>query len=298
MSSARGPAAAGEEPTTPPRPTAGPPQADPHVCESVLRAYAAGELVARDLARTDAHLAHCRGCRLRLVAHGDRARSDAGWARLDAAKDVPRPSGPERALVRLRVPEHTARLVFATPALRRSWLAGTVVTLLLTLLVAHLGHAVSATLPFLVAAPALPVVGVAASFGPRADPMYEMTLVAPMHRLRLLLLRTAAVVATAVIPTAATALAMPGPALLALGWLLPALALTALTLALSVRLDPVVAAACVGGAWTGCLLLAFRPVQDFLLSAQGQLAAGAVLTAAALAIAAMRTRYTVAVPGA
>ncbi|MFF4016735.1 zf-HC2 domain-containing protein [Streptomyces sp. NPDC001843] len=274
-----------------------PPGPSPHVPETVLRAYAAGRLDSPGLARTDTHLASCTGCRRRLVADGDRARTDAGWARLDAAKDVPQPGLIERALVRLRVPDHTARLISATPALRRSWLTGTLLTLLLALVVARLGHAVSATLPFLVVAPALPVAGVAASFGPRVDPMYEMTLVAPLHGLRLLLPRTLTVVATALVPAVATAVAMPGPALHAFGWLLPSLALTALTLALSVRLDPVVSAGTVGGAWTCCVLLAFRPVLDFLPSVAGQLCAAAVLSTAAFAIAAMRTRYALAVPG-
>ncbi|MGC9541756.1 zf-HC2 domain-containing protein [Streptomyces sp. UG1] len=264
----------------------------PHVPDSVLQAYAAGRLGSPGLAQADAHLARCTACRSRLAPYGDRARTDAGWARLDAAKDVPLPGAIERALVRLRIPEHTARLIFATPALRRSWLAGTAVTLLLTLALARIGHTASATLPFLVVAPVLPVVGVAASFGPRADPMYEMTLVAPIHGLRLLLLRTVTVVATAMLPTATTAVAMPGPALQAFGWLLPSLALTTLTLALSARFDPAVAAGSVGGAWTCCLLLAFHPVQDALLTAEGQLCAASVLAAAALAVALMRVRYT------
>lgn len=267
------------------------PHSGVHLPDALLRDYTAGELGPPALAGSEGHLARCAHCRARLAAYADTSRTEAGWARLSIAKDVPRPGPAERALHRLRVPGHTARLITATPALRRSWLTAAVVTLLLALVVARLGHAASASLPFFVVAPALPVIGVALSFGPRSDPMYEITLVTPVYGLRLLMLRTVAVVTTAMVPTAAAAVALPRPALETLGWLLPSLALTSITLALSARIDPTAAAGVVGGAWTLCLLAAFGPVQDALLSATGQLSAAGVLAAATVSITLTRTRY-------
>ncbi|MEU9475383.1 zf-HC2 domain-containing protein [Streptomyces sp. NPDC048191] len=262
-----------------------------HLGTQALRDYQGRQLSGAALQRADTHLAVCAACRAGLTRYADQDRTAAIWARLVQARDVPRPGAVERVLLALRVPGHTARLITATPALRRSWLAGAVVTLLLTLVVARLGHAVSATLPFFVVAPALPVAGVALSFGPRTDPMYEMTVVAPFHGLRLLLLRTVTVVTTALVPAAAIAVALPGPAPRTLGWLLPSLALTSLTLALSARVEPVVAAGAVGGTWALCLLVLFEPVRDLVLSAGGQLGAAAVLCGTAVSIALTRTSY-------
>ncbi|MFE7117578.1 zf-HC2 domain-containing protein [Streptomyces sp. NPDC057654] len=262
-----------------------------HLGTQALRAYRGGLLRGAALLRADAHLAGCADCRAVLSRYADPARSAATWARLTAERDAPEPGAVERVLLTLRVPGHAARLITATPALRRSWLAGAVLTLLLTLAVAHLGQAASATLPFWVVAPALPVGGVALSFGPRVDPMYEMTVVAPFHGVQLLLLRTVTVVATALVPAVVIAVALPESAGRTLGWLLPSLALTSLTLALSARIDPVVAACVVGGAWALCLSLLFEPVRGLLLSAGGQAGAAIVLCGAALSIALTRASY-------
>ena len=91
---------------------------------------------------------------------------------------------------------------------------------------------------FLTLAPLLPVAGVALSYGPAADPAYELTLAAPYSVLRLVLLRSVAVVTCTVALTAIGALALADNGWQAVAWLLPALALSAATLALSVRTTP------------------------------------------------------------
>ena len=92
-----------------------------------LRAYAQGELAPPLLWSADTHLAACARCRARLAAVSDPVALDAGWERLDAELDAPRPGPVEWLLVRLGVADHTARLLAATPALRRSWLAAVAV---------------------------------------------------------------------------------------------------------------------------------------------------------------------------
>jgi hypothetical protein len=215
-----------------------------HLQDGELRRYAERTLAPPALWSTETHLAACPACRERLAAVDPQVVS-AGWARLDAELDVPVPGPVERLLVRTGVAEHTARLLAATPVLRLSWLTAVVSTLALAALLGNLAHPVV----FLAAAPLLPVCGVALSFGPRVDPTYEITVVAPMHTFRLLLLRCAAVLSATTALSAAASLAMPDFGLVALSWFLPALALTLLSLALTPRLGPVLAAVSVGLGW-------------------------------------------------
>lgn len=186
----------------------------------------------------DAHLAACVDCRARLAATVGPQLVDRGWARLDAELDAPVPGPIERLLVRVGVPDHTARLLAATPTLRLSWLLAVVATLALTAMLAHLAEPIV----FLATAPLLPVAGVALSFGHEVDPTYEISLVAPMHTFRLVLLRCVAVLATTTGLSTAASLALPDLGMAALGWFLPSLALTVVSIALSPRLGPVAAA--------------------------------------------------------
>jgi hypothetical protein len=189
-------------------------------------------------------------------------------------------------LVRLGVREDSARLLAATPVLRWSWLAAVAVTLAFAATAAHLAQAMAAPLPFLAVAPLLPLVGVAASFGPGVDPTYEMALVAPLHTFRLLLLRCAAVLCATTALSAGASLALPGYGPVVLAWLLPALVLTLLSLALTPRFGPVTAAVGVGIGWVGLLMstVRFDTGESMLFGPAGQavLAVGAVVAAIAL----------------
>ncbi|MEV7629263.1 hypothetical protein [Actinoplanes sp. NPDC089786] len=216
-----------------------------HLPDGELRRYGEGTLVPPELWSTEAHLAACAYCRERLAAAAEPQMTAAGWVRLDAELDAPVPGPVERLLVRAGVAEHTARLLAATPVLRLSWLVAVASTLALAALLANLADPVV----FLAVAPLLPVGGVALSFGHRVDPTYEITVVAPIHTFRLLLLRCVAVLSTTTVLSAAATLALPDLGLTALGWFLPALALTLLTLAFMARLGPVLAAVLVGLGW-------------------------------------------------
>lgn len=165
----------------------------------------------------------------------------------------------ESLLVRIGVADHTARLLAATPVLRRSWLGAVVALLVMTVLVTNsLKNAESPTL-FLGLAPLLPLGGVALSYGPKFDPTYEMAVVAPLHGFRLLMIRTVAVLVAGLVLNGLATLALPEYGLRALGWLLPALALTTTGLALIPRLGPVLAPSLVGGGWVVFLLVAYNP---------------------------------------
>ncbi|NEY36593.1 zf-HC2 domain-containing protein [Streptomyces sp. PRKS01-65] len=268
-----------------------------HVPEEDLRAYARGELAAPALWSADAHLAACARCRSALGGTGDvdgAGDVDRGWERLDAELDAPRPGVFEALLVRAGVADHTARLLAATPVLRRSWLGAVVVVLVLSVAAAYGAPAGQSPTLFLALAPLLPLAGVALSYGPALDPTYEMAVVAPVHGFRLLMIRTVAVLAAGLGLDGLATLALPGFGLRALAWLLPALALTSAGLALTPRLGPVAGPAAVGGAWLAVLAVAEAvreggPLAPFTAAGQG--VAAAVALAGAGLLLALRDRF-------
>ncbi|MFD4571662.1 zf-HC2 domain-containing protein [Streptomyces sp. NPDC058417] len=261
-----------------------------HLAEDDLRAYARGELDPPRLWSADTHLTACAPCRSRLADAVDPVTLDLAWERLDAELDAPRPGAVERLLTRIGVADHTARLLTATPVLRRSWLLAVVSVLVMTVLVVHL---VSGPALFLALAPLLPLAGVAVSYGPTLDPSYEMAVVAPVHGFRLLMIRTVAVLTAGLVFNGLATLALPGYGLLALAWLLPALALTATGLALAPRLGPVLAPVLVGAAWVAVLLVAHTQPSTGLtpFSATGQSVTACVAVLSALLLYRGRDRF-------
>jgi hypothetical protein len=265
-----------------------------HVAEEELRAYAAGTATAPWLWSTEAHLAACDECRTRLAGMGAARRLvDAGWARLDAELDVPVPGPLERILVRLGVRDDTARLLAATPMLRLSWLAAVASTLALTALVGNLAQQATTPIAFLAVAPVLPLVGVAVSYGPRVDPTYEIAVVSPTHTFRLLLLRCAAVLVVTTALSAAASLALPDYGLVVLAWVLPAFALTLVSLALTPRLGAVTAAAVTGVGWAVAVAATVRldTGASALFTPAGQLALAAAGLGAAFAVHKLRPAF-------
>ncbi len=267
-----------------------------HVSEEDLRAYAQGELAPPVLWSADAHLTACAQCRGVLAGVSDPVALDAGWERLDAELDAPRPGLFESLLIRVGVADHTARLLAATPVLRASWLGSVVAVLVMTVLVANARPDAGTPTLFLALAPLLPLAGVALSYGPALDPTYEMAVVSPTHGFRLLMVRTVAVLVTGLGLNGLATLALPGYGLRALAWLLPALALTATGLALTPRLGPVLAPALVGGSWIALLLTAHAqqaadgdPLAPFTAAGQGAAAAVAALAAGLLFL--LRDRF-------
>src|SRR5690349_13806912 len=114
---------------------------DWHLNAADLSRYGQGRLEGTALWSVEAHLAACPACRAELPATAVEA-TERVWQRLDAALDCPRVSLVERVLLRLGVPEHLARLLAATPALRLSWLSAVAVTLALGVAAGWLGQSV------------------------------------------------------------------------------------------------------------------------------------------------------------
>jgi hypothetical protein len=162
----------------------------------------------------------------------------------------------ERFLVRLGVHDHTARLLAATPSLTSAWLLSVAAALVFALAAAQSNP--RGVLFFLVVAPVLPVLGVAAAYGHTGDPTYDVAMAAPYSSIRLLLLRASVVLATTLMLVGLAALLLPAAPGLATAWLLPALALTVATLTLSARIPAAAAAGAVVAVWLGAVFTTVR----------------------------------------
>jgi hypothetical protein len=301
---------------------AGPPACG-QLSGDLLARYARSALDEPTAWSVEAHVPGCAPCRAALAARLDGSRLARNKSVLLTRLALPRPGPAGRALRWCRVPDHVVTLLSATPALRRSYLAGVALVLAAAIGAAYLaapgglaggpalagsaagpgtsGTALAAAaalpawaalLPYLALAPLVPLVAVAGAFSARLDPAYELALAAPVSALWLLLVRATAVVAVTLVPTAAAALALPGPWWLASALLLPALAVCAAALAAATAVGPVTGAIGAGTAWVAVITAAAAARHPALaFGPAGQAAAAAVLLAAAAVLAVRRDRF-------
>ncbi|MER6402597.1 zf-HC2 domain-containing protein [Streptomyces viridosporus] len=308
-----------------------------HASDHLVARYADGCLPEADAWSLEKHLESCGGCALRVsravrataagpVLDGIRKKiladvrgavparvpeaAPVGGAvppahgPVPGAPDPARPAGsPVRARPRVyRWPSAgpgAVRLLWALgPAVRGAWLPAVLLVAVGAVALAHGGGIANARPWLLALAPVVPVAGVALSYGPHADPMHEITAATPSAGLRLVLTRTAAVLAVSLpLLTLAGALLPSADAPNAAAWLLPGLALTLASLALAGYVGLRTATAVAGGGWLcavlGPVLTAPGGLTDELgerlsryldgAPAQGGWAAAAVLCAALLA---------------
>ncbi|MFE7467081.1 zf-HC2 domain-containing protein [Streptomyces sp. NPDC057499] len=275
-----------------------------HVSEELAGRYAAGSVPEADARSVEKHAEACGGCAARFSSAVRAARPGAGPV-LDAVRAqvlaavVAEGVAAEGAAVRGGAPAVRAwRLLWAAgPALRSAWLSALVLTAVGALVLAYGAGAGQVVRPLLlVAAPVLPLAGVALSYGRHADPMHEITAATPSGGLRLLLTRAAAVLAVSVSALTLVGAALPrsagGPG--AAVWLLPGLAMTLAALALGSYVGCRAGATSVAVAWAATVLgpaLATSPsaaagaVRYFAgPAAQAGWAAGALACAALLAV--------------
>jgi hypothetical protein len=239
-----------------------------HADRALLTDYVNGATDYVLAASIETHLMACPTCRSMVATAVETSRVDAILADVIDRIDAPRRGAVERVLGRLGVPPDTARLLVATPLMRASWLAAVVAVLAFAAIAASADP--RGVIIFLTLAPLAPVAGVAAAFGLRTDPSHEIGVAAPYPAFRLLMIRALAVLMTTAAGAAALSPLAPGGAGVAWAWLLPALALTGLTVAASERVDAVVAAAVIAGGWV-CAVLALRAESLPLFGVVGQL---------------------------
>ncbi|MET8407047.1 zf-HC2 domain-containing protein [Streptomyces sp. NPDC005195] len=310
-----------------------------HAADDLVARYTDGSLPEPDAWSLEKHLESCGSCAARasqaartgaagpVLAHVRDALLDAVLDTVRQTARTPRPTpplppstAPASTVPRLvrAAGGRLGRLVWAAgPALRGAWCVAVLLVAVGALALAYGGRSDSARPLLLAVAPVVPVAGVALSYGRHADPLYELVATSPSGGLRLLLTRTAAVLAVSVPLLTAAGLLLPaaGPHLpqapTAAAWLLPGLALTLAALALSGYTGCRTGSAVVGGGWllalTAPVLTAGGPgpvstgsdltgrlTQQLSLyftgaSAQWGWAAGAALCA--LLLAARRTAY-------
>lgn len=222
-----------------------------HIEPSVLQRYQTGVVDRVMAASLEGHLTACRDCRSQLEV--DEGWLERSWQAVTERVEPARPSFVERFLTFLGAPPHVARVMALTPSLRLSWLLAVTVSLLFAGLASRVVQPGGFDL-FLVLAPLVPVAGVAVAYGRHVDPAHEITVAAPVDPLRLLLLRAAIVTSFAVSLSLLIDLSMPTPLGTGL-WILPAFALTLLTLALGTRLSMWLAGASSSATWLVVLTL-------------------------------------------
>jgi hypothetical protein len=263
-----------------------------HVDEATAHRYASRRIDPVQAASVESHVMACAGCRDRVGNAVEGPVLGAVWAALTEELDEPRLGIVERALVRLGCSEANARIIAATSRARWSYLLAVGLSLLLA--------AIAARTPtdeyfgaFLIVAPLGPLIAVAGVFGRWTDALYEVARTAPTPALRILLVRTVAAVAPALLLTMLSIPWLLENGWLAAAWLLPALALTLGTLALSSWLPIETAAIVVGASWVGALLTPRMLVPELLDLFAGpvQLVALAVAVASVAVTALRRSSY-------
>lgn len=202
-----------------------------HLEHETLAAYATGRVDEPTAFSVEAHLVACGACRERVNALVEPDRLERIWAEVEEIVDSPARGPVERLLSRAGVSEHLARLLAATPSLTLSWLGAVALALAFGVVAAHGSD--RGLLVFLALAPLLPLAGVAAAYGPGLDPTYEIGIASPLRSFRLLLVRAVAVLGTTTALAALASLALPDLDWRVAAWLLPALGLTTVSLALA-----------------------------------------------------------------
>jgi hypothetical protein len=264
-----------------------------HLDDDALRRYVERTDSLAEGASAEQHLLSCEPCRARVTAAAsviERSVIDftAVWDRTRDAVEVPRPSVFERLLRAAGLPAHEARLVAVASAFRGVWLVGVAAVLAFAALAAALGHARGVWL-FLAVAPIVPCLVVASSYDPWMDPALEPELVTPYPALRLILLRTIAVLALALPAVLLFGLVVPGET--AFAWLLPAVGFVAVVLAASTWVSPLNAAAAVGAIWMMIIwMLAARSASPTAVLQPGTQVAFLVLAAASFGTFLLRRR--------
>jgi hypothetical protein len=259
-----------------------------HLDDDIRRRYVERTDSLAEGASVEQHLLTCEQCRAQVNPAVDVIDLAAVWDRTRDSIEVPRPSVFERLLRVAGLPAHEARLVAVASAFRGVWLVGVAAVLAFAAVAAAVGHARGLWL-FLAVAPVVPCLVVASSYDPWLDPALEPELVTPYPALRLILLRTIAVLALALPAVLLLGLVIPGEAPLA--WLLPAVGFVAVVLAASTWVSPLRSAITVSSIWLAVvwMLAARSGSPGAVLQARAQ-AGFLALAAASFVIFLMRRR--------
>ena len=257
-----------------------------HPDDAVLQAYVHGRAGVAPAASVEAHLLACPACRAQVRPAVPAARLSRV---LDAVEDrVDRLERPrlERLVRRLGIGEADARALLAAPALRLAWGGAVLGAVGLALLAGWQQRDPDGV--FLLLAPLLPTLTTAAAYSPRLDPALGLVAATPYSVGRLLLARSLAVGLTALVGVGAATVVLPDRDVTAVAWLLPALALTLLALALTPRVGTARAVGAVAGGWLALFATLHRGgvATSVVVDLAGQLVCAALAVGALLVVVA------------
>ena len=199
----------------------------------------------------------------------------------------------DRVLIRIGVREDAARIIGATPSLRLAWACSAAGIVLFALWGPQGDPRVLDVV--LLLAPVLPVAGVAAAYGPWADPMFDVAQASPSSGMRVLLLRTVAVALAAGVLLIVVTLSVPTADVTAIAWVLPTLALCASSLMLGTFMPLRRGAVLVGVAWVALVIgMAARSATADLAGGRAQLAFLVITVCTSLVLARRRQHLEIA----
>ncbi|MDP9182064.1 MAG: zf-HC2 domain-containing protein, partial [Actinomycetota bacterium] len=176
-----------------------------HPGEELLQSYVDGGLPGLSASSVEAHLLACGTCRTQLTEAVEPTRLIRLRLDIDDRIDAAQRPWSERLLVRCGLDEADARALLAAPSLRWAWWLAVAAAVALGLIVAGDTHDPDAL--FLVVAPIVPLAATAAAYAPALDPAFSLVAATPYRTMRLLLARSIAVGATAMVGVAGAALA-------------------------------------------------------------------------------------------
>jgi hypothetical protein len=257
-----------------------------HVDAGAWEAYGAGRLGDIAMASIDAHVALCDVCQRSARVAVTLAETDLVWAGI--RKEIRRPELPMavRLLRRVGVPEADLAVLGASGGLVLPWSLAVGAALVCALLTSVI--TVRQDEIFWLLTPTATLCAVITAF--EATELLRAIMGATSYdKVRLALLRTVATLAVAIPSTVAVGFAVPGLSDLAFVWLLPALALTALALALHTWLSSWTAAGLCGVGWLAIVLTLSRTGSFELLSGPGVQAACLAIAIAMAAVFAVRS---------
>jgi hypothetical protein len=255
-----------------------------HTSETSLRAWVDGTCGPVLGASVEQHVLRCAECRARVAYLVPAGPIAAGWETVLAAVEVPPPSILERLLRRAGLSPADAVIMATAPRVLVAWFACLLGLLGFTFVARDVGGQDGALVAFLFFAPLLPVGGVALAYGPGADPSYEVVLASPYRMLRLVLLRSAAVLATALPIIATVGMLLPISTTAAVAWLLPALGFSVAVLGVSTWVRAEYAATAIAAGWAAAVAWSVRADDPLALVAPLSMLAYVLVMALGVAV--------------
>jgi hypothetical protein len=262
-----------------------------HADASLLAAYVRGHLDAVLGASLERHLEQCPACRANIADVVETPLLDQAWTGIQDRVERPEQPVAIRIARRWGLPEPASVLLAASASLRTAWLSSSLVALAFAFVASRFSDG-NRLWPFLLVAPLIPVIGVAASYGPVTDPLESLIVTSPYGRTRLILVRALAVLTTCLPWAVLLGLMLPGPTWVAAAWLGPALAMVPVLLALAAYLGPRPAAGLLAIGWSAVVLGSARHLPaTWPVQAEQQLVLLALATTATVVLA-VRMRRT------